>query len=198
MTCGRGRGGENGGGIVEGAERIEEFFFTDATCSSSIFCRICLFDQGYVVYHVFHCGFQNPCCSVFTTTIKEYGSDRLPNIIFVRFCDFCSPAAFAVTHLSLHSLSLHGESKLDSSLPNLFIIFLLFLWQAGELSRLWHQPGEHHGYHCSLQPASRKQQFNNGQRTRSSLQYATFRYPAKCKLVTEILFRGMNTVLCHH
>lgn len=65
---------------------------------------------------LFYCDFEIPCCVVFTTTMKEYGSDRLPNIIFVRFCDFCSCAAFTVTHLSLHSLSLHRESK-DSSLP---------------------------------------------------------------------------------
>lgn len=118
------RGGENGGGIVEErAERIEEFFFSNAACSSSIFCEICLFDQGYVVYCAFHCGFQIPCCLVFTTTIKKYGSDRLPNIVFVRFCDFCSSAAFTVTHLSLHSLSLHCESKLDPSLYKFCLSF---------------------------------------------------------------------------
>lgn len=41
----------------------------------------------------------------------------MPNIIFVRLCEFCSFAAFSVTYLSLHSLSLHRDSKLDLSLP---------------------------------------------------------------------------------
>lgn len=51
-----GKGGE--GGICRREERIEEFFFSDAACSSSIFCKSRLFDQGYVVYCAFYCDFQ--------------------------------------------------------------------------------------------------------------------------------------------
>lgn len=105
------------------------------------------------------------------------------------FCDFCSSVAFTVTHLSPHSLSFCIVNlNWIRLLPILFIISPLCLWQAGELSRPWYQPGEHHGYHCPLQPANGKQQLSHGQRTRSSLQYDAFRY-------TGLITNGSHTAI---
>ncbi len=135
MTCGRGRGrgrgrkwrgGEGGGRGI--CRREESFSFLMPHAHPQSFARaVCLIrDMLHTV--LFIVTFRCTCCLVFTATIKEYGSDRLPNIIFVQFCEFCSSAAFTVTHSSLRSLSFHRESELDSSLPDSTNISPLFVW----------------------------------------------------------------------
>lgn len=68
-------------------------------------------------------------CLVFSTRIKEHGSNRLPNIISVRFCVFCSFHCYPL--ISLHSLSLRRKFKLDSSQPNLLTFFFSLCGRQG-------------------------------------------------------------------
>lgn len=191
--------GEGGGGgwgneqekMERGICRREEdrrVFFSDAACSSSaFFAKSCLFDQGYVVLCValfFFSSFFFFIVALRFHAARFHGDNKRSMAARDRqisslydFCDFCSSVAFTVTRLSPHSLSFCIVNlNWIHLLPILFIISPLCLWQAGELSRPWYQPGEHHGYHCPLQPANGKQQLSHGQRTRSSLQYDAFRY----------------------
>lgn len=175
MTCGRERRSKRGrtwwGGRRLEQRTNERWVFLSVAARSAVgLTRVILCSQLFIVR------FQIPCYLVFAMTKKEWGSGRPPDFNFVRLCNLCSSAAFIVTHLSLPSLSLRCESELDLSPAALFFIFLLFLWQAWELSRPWHQPGEHHGDHCPLQPANWNKHLRHGQHARSSLQYATFRY----------------------
>lgn len=75
--------------------------------------------------------FRHTRCSVFTTAIKTYGSDILPNIISVQFCDFCSSAAFTVSHLCLHSRLSQCESERKSPLPHALTSFSSFCGRQG-------------------------------------------------------------------
>ena len=189
-------------------EEDRRVFFSDATCSSSAFFpKSCLFDQGYVVLCVVFFFFFVGVFFFFIVTLRfhaaRFHGDNKRSMAATNrqisslydFCDFCSSAAFTVTHLSPRSLSFCIVNlNWIHLLPILLIISPLCLWQAGELSRPWYQPGEHHGSHCPLQPANGKQQLSHGQRTRSSLQYDAFRYTGLITNGSHTAFKPLRTL----
>lgn len=87
-----------------------EFFFSDSPCLSPVICESRLFDRGYFVDCVFNAAFRFAATWSLTMTIKEFGGDRPAKY---HLCMIVRHLFLIVTHLSLHSLSLHQEYELD-------------------------------------------------------------------------------------